>query len=114
MAHPEDSQEAHCGTLRTMRNGRIQATYIYDDGKRYYATHTYDNRIDAEGWLSNERKLIELGEWSPPETRAALKAVAGVTLREYSEQWMTHRDLTPKTRPLYTRATRQPDTARAG
>ncbi len=91
------------GTLRTMRNGRIQASYIYDDGKRYYATHTYDNRTDAEGWLANERKLIELGEWSPPETRAALKTVAGVTLREYSEQWMKHRDLTPKTRALYMR-----------
>jgi integrase len=86
-----------------MRNGHIQASYMYDDGRRYYATHTYDNRTDAEGWLANERKLIELGEWSPPESRAALKAVAGVTLREYSERWMQHRDLTPKTHALYTR-----------
>jgi hypothetical protein len=75
------------GTLRSMRNGRIQASYVYDDGRRYYATHTYDSRTDAEGWLANERKLIELGEWSPPEGRAALKALAGVTLREYSEHW---------------------------
>jgi integrase len=87
-----------------MRNGRVQASYIYDgDGKRYYALHTYDNRTDAEGWLANERKLMELGEWSPPESRAALKALTGVTLREYSEQWMKHRDLTPKTHALYTR-----------
>jgi integrase len=86
-----------------MRNGRVQASYTYDDGKRYYATHTYDNRTDAEGWLANERKLIELGEWSPPQSRTALKALAGVTLREYTEQWMQHRDLTPKTRALYTR-----------
>ena len=89
------------GTLRVMRNGRVQASYIYDDGKRYYATHTYDNRTDAEGWLANERKLTELGAWSPPEFRAALKAVAGVTLREYAEQWLKHRDLTPKTHALY-------------
>jgi Phage integrase, N-terminal SAM-like domain len=47
--------------------------------------------------------LIELGEWSPPGSRAALKALAGVTLREYSEHWMRDRDLTPKTRALYTR-----------
>jgi integrase len=91
------------GTLRTMRNGRVQASYIYDDGRRYYATHTYDSRTDAEGWLANERKLIELGEWSPPESRAALKALAGVTLREYAEHWMAQRDLTPKTRSLYAR-----------
>ncbi|SRR5689334_165033 len=91
------------GTLRTMRNGRVQASYVYDDGRRYYATHTYDNRTDAEGWLSNERKLIELGEWSPPEARAKLEALRGVTLREYAEEWLKHRDLTPKTQALYVR-----------
>jgi hypothetical protein len=36
-----------------MRNGRIQASYIADDGRRYYATHTYDSRMDAEGRLAN-------------------------------------------------------------
>jgi hypothetical protein len=76
---------------------------VYDDGRRYFATHTYDNRTHAEGWLANERKLIELGEWSPPDGRAALKVLAGVTLREYAEQWVKHRDLTPKTHALYTR-----------
>lgn len=92
------------GTLRTMRNKRIQASYIYDgDGKRYYALHTYVSRTDAEGWLANERKLMELGEWSPPESRAALKTLAGVTLREYADRWMEQRDVTPKTRSLYTR-----------
>jgi integrase len=87
-----------------MRNGSIQASYIYDgDGKRYYAIHTYDSKMDAEGWLASERRLIEMGEWSPPESRAKLRALAGVTLREYAKQWMEHRDLTPKTRSLYTR-----------
>jgi integrase len=103
MATQKTARRRSFGTLRTMRNGHIQASYMYDDGRRYYATHTYDNRTDAEGWLANERKLIELGEWSPPESRAALKAVAGVTLREYSERWILHRDLTPKTHALYMR-----------
>ncbi len=84
-----------------MRNGRVQASYIADDGHRYYAAHTYDTRVDAEGWLSNERKLIELGGWSPPESRAAAKAVAGITVGEYAEKWLTQRDLTPKTAALY-------------
>jgi integrase len=100
------------GTLRTMRSERVQASYVYDDGKRYYATHTYDNRTDAEGWLANERKLIELGEWSPPESRAELKTLKGVTVREYAENWldpeyrlhrMPDRPLMPKTHSLYTR-----------
>jgi hypothetical protein len=37
-----------------MRNGRVQASYVYDDGRRYYATHTYDSRTDAgDGWRTN-------------------------------------------------------------
>jgi integrase len=84
-----------------MRNGRIQASYIADNGCRYYATHTYDTRLDAEGWLANERKLIELGEWTPPEGRAATKAIASVTVREYADRWLAERDLAPKTRALY-------------
>ncbi|WP_460356375.1 site-specific integrase [Mycobacterium sp. ZZG] len=84
-----------------MRNGRVQASYVYDDGHRYYATHTYDSRMDAEAWLASERRLIELGEWTPPESREVAKADAGTTLREYASRWMEHRDLTPKTRALY-------------
>jgi integrase len=84
-----------------MRNGRIQASYVHEDGHRYYATHTFDAKMDAEGWLANERKLIDLGEWSPPEVRAKAKVLAGITLREYADQWLAHRDLTPKTRSLY-------------
>lgn len=91
------------GKLRTLRSGRIQASYVTADGRRHYAPNTYTTKMDAEGWLSNERKLIELGEWTPPEARAALKSVAGLTLREYADRWMKHRDLTPKTRALYTR-----------
>jgi integrase len=91
------------GKLRILRSGRIQASYVTADGRRYYAPNTYTTKMDAEGWLSNERKLIELGEWTPPEARAALISVAGVTLREYADRWMEHRDLTPKTRALYTR-----------
>lgn len=92
------------GTLRTQRSGRIQASYICPlDGQRYNALHTYDSKTDAEGWLAAERKLIELGEWTPPAERAKRQEAAGVTLREYADYWMKHRDLTPKTEALYTR-----------
>lgn len=103
MATKKSARRRSFGTLRTMRSGRVQASYIAEDGRRYYSLHTYDSRTDAEGWLANERKLMELGEWSPPESRAALKVLTGVTLREYAEQWMAQRDLTPKTRALYNR-----------
>jgi integrase len=85
-----------------MRNGHVQASYIADDGKRYYATHTFDNRTDAEGWLANERRLIQLGGWSPPASRAKLQAP--LTLRDYTYEWMKHRVLSPKTQELYRRS----------
>lgn len=84
-----------------MRNGRVQASYVHTDGRRYYATHTFDARMDAEGWLANERKLIDLGEWTPPEDRDAAKAVRTITVREYADTWLPQRDLAPKTRHLY-------------
>jgi integrase len=87
------------GTLRNMRSGRIQASYTADDGRLYYCAHTFGTRMDAEGWLQAERKLIDRGEWTPPEMRA--KAITYVTFREYAETWLTQRDLTPKTRLLY-------------
>ncbi|WP_046318319.1 site-specific integrase [Mycobacterium sp. UM_Kg1] len=89
------------GKLRTLRSGRIQASYVHDDGRRYYAPSTYTTKMDAEGWLSNERKLIELGEWTPPESRQAARAARTVSVRDYAETWLSQRDLTPKTRHLY-------------
>ncbi|AQT79314.1 site-specific integrase [Mycolicibacterium litorale] len=84
-----------------MRSGSIQASYVHEDGRRYYAPHTFTAKMDAEGWLSNERKLIELGEWTPPEDRQAVKSVRSITVSEYAAKWLSERDLAPKTRHLY-------------
>lgn len=89
------------GTLRTMRSGSVQASYLHDDGRRYYAPHTFIAKMDAEGWLAGERKLIEIGEWTPPEDRQAAKSVRSITLGEYVDKWLVERDLAPKTRHLY-------------
>jgi integrase len=98
---PKTTRRRAWGTLRTMRNGTTQASYVTADGQRYYATHTYLLRMDAERWLSDEKKLIDMGEWTPPESRAAAKAARTITVREYAEQWLPQRVLTPKTRQLY-------------
>lgn len=71
-----------------MRNGDTQASYTGSDGRMYYAAHTFETRMDAERWLSNERKLIDMGEWTPPETRAAAKVARTVTVREYANKWL--------------------------
>lgn len=89
------------GTLRTMRSGRVQASYLHSDGRRYYAPHTFTTKMDAEGWLANERKLIEIGEWTPPEARQAANVARSITVRDYAAKWLSERDLAPKTRHLY-------------
>lgn len=84
-----------------MRNGAVQASYIAEDGNRYYALRTYDNKMDAEAWLASEKRIVDSGEWTPPEARAAAKLAASVTLRSYAETWMAQRELAVKTRHLY-------------
>lgn len=34
------------------------------------APTTFTAKIDVEGWLHEERRLIEANEWSPPKYRA--------------------------------------------
>ncbi|AOT24955.1 integrase [Mycobacterium phage Kalpine] len=97
------AQRRGWGSLKTQRSGRIQASYVNpQDGIRYYALHTYDSRMDAEAWLANEKRLIEMETWTPPETRAKQAAANSVTLQEYMEKWIAERDLTESTRSLYT------------
>lgn len=89
------------GTVRRRGGGEIQASYIGPDGNRYYAPVRYSAKVDAEGWLSAERKLIELGEWKPPAERAAQRAADLIVFRAYATRWLAERDLSPKTRWNY-------------
>ena len=91
------------GKLRQLPSGRWQASYLdpAGSGVRYTAPHTFDAKIDAEGWLSGERRLIELGGWKPPSERAETKAAALVKFRDFADQWLAERSLTPKTKALY-------------
>lgn len=91
------------GTLRQLPSGRYQARYRDPSGSNvlHNAPTTFDAKIDAEGWLAAERRLIQLGEWTPPATREEKKAAALVSLRAYADQWLAERKLTPKTRALY-------------
>ncbi|HEX2904634.1 MAG TPA: site-specific integrase, partial [Jatrophihabitans sp.] len=88
------------GYVRRLPSKRWQASYIGPDTARHSAPATFDTRGDAEGWLSAEGRLIELGTWSPPQHRTAT-ANQVVTLTEYSAAWMADRDLKPRTRVHY-------------
>src|SRR6516162_6654676 len=74
------------GELRTIGSGRIQASYVCpSDGLRYNAPHTYDNRMDAESWLADEKRLIDQGMWTPPAEGAKKRARSTITVEEYAK-----------------------------
>jgi integrase len=83
------------GRLRRLPSGRWQAAYTGPDLKLHQAPHTFASDVAAEGWLAGERKKIDLGTWGSVERSV------GITLRAYTDQWMAHRQLRPRTRALY-------------
>ena len=73
------------------REKRWHASYVGPDGCRHKAPSTFGVKIDAEGWLARERRLIDLNAWTPPSQRAALERAKGVALAEYGPPWIEQR-----------------------
>lgn len=92
------------GWLRRLPSGRWHASYIdpHNGVTRHNAPRTYTEKIDAEGWLSTERRLVELGTWTPPAQRAAQRKAKVLTLGAYGDTWIKERRLTERTRQEYT------------
>lgn len=89
------------GWIRRLPSGRLQASYIGPDTIRHTAPKTFTARMDAEHWLSNERRLIERDEWTPPRERAAERKARAITVGEYADRWIEHRNVKPRTRSMY-------------
>ncbi len=90
------------GTLRKLPSKRWQASYVGPDLGRHSAPHTFGNKMDAEGWLAQERALTAGVDWVAPGRRAELKErLAPPTFGEYAQQWLADRPLKPRTREGY-------------
>jgi integrase len=87
------------GRIRQGRSKRWEAAYIGPDNALHHAPATFVAKIDAEAWLAEERRLISVGAWTPPEHRGAL--TINVTLAAYAEPWLADRTLKPRTREHY-------------
>lgn len=83
------------GRVRQLPSGRYQAAYIGPDGVLHKAPRTYDAEHDAEGWIADERRKIDLGTWGAVERSDA------VTLRTYADRWIEQRNLRPRTKAHY-------------
>ncbi|MDQ3527473.1 MAG: site-specific integrase [Actinomycetota bacterium] len=97
------------GNVRQLPSGRWQAFYRYAE-QRHKAHTTFETKMDAEGWLVDERRQIERDDWTPPEARRqaaqeAERARRANTFEAYARAWLTGRhDLRPTTRASYTTA----------
>ncbi len=89
------------GTIRKCSSGNLQASYIGPDHRRHYAPETYSVRSRAEGWLHQERKLIENSDWTPPASRIGKLAKSGVTLADYGQRWIDEKNIKERTRMHY-------------
>jgi len=88
------------GSIRRLPSGRYQATYSAPNGsgRQVLAPHTFLTRLDAEGWLTDQSRLISRGEWR--DTTAAPATIVE-TFGQYAARWLSARDLKPRTAELY-------------
>lgn len=108
------SRKRGFGRIQTLPSGRVRARYSGPDGALHNAPTTFDTRLDAEAWLTDERRLISAGTWTSPTARLeAARTVAVVveatrmpTFTKYATTWIAERKvkgrpLAPRTRDHY-------------
>lgn len=89
MATKKRKRRETFGQIDKLPSGRYRARYLGDDGERYSAPQTFDTVTDARAFLASVQTDMSRGEWTSPLARAAAKAAASTTLREYAETWLT-------------------------
>jgi integrase len=90
------------GYVRRLPSKKWHASYVGPDLARHNAPKTYTAKIDAEGWLRDELRLIESDAWTPPAgRRAALEAGRPPTLEAFAAGWLNSKTLRPRTRAHY-------------
>ena len=86
------------GEISRLPSGRYRARYTRPDRNRHSAPVTFVARIDAEGWLVEQERLISRGEWRPL-TRQLRDTPA--LMGEYAALVVGRRRLRPATVALY-------------
>ena len=87
------------GEISRLPSGRYRARYTGPDANRHSAPVTFVARIDAEGWLVEQERLISRGEWRP--LTGQLRDTP-ILMGEYAALVVGRRRLRPTTqRPLF-------------
>lgn len=101
------------GRIHQLPSKRYRARYTGPDTRVHNASHTFDTKLDAEAWLTDERRLISAGTWSSPAARATAERQAEADRQSnrfdsYAWLWLGGRhDLRPSTRTAYTSSLRR-------
>lgn len=106
-ASPKKNTRRGFGSIKRERNGRFSASYADPEGRSYIdrngnpkvvrhnAPSTFQTRVDAEGWLTDERRRISAGTWTSPAQRRAAKLAEEAsrlpTFANYATQWVAGR-----------------------
>jgi integrase len=91
------------GEVDALPSGRFRARYTGPDGARHSAPITFVARIDAEGWLADQERMISRGEWEPPSRQVR---EVPLLLGEYAAAVVGRRRLRPATVALYAKLLR--------
>lgn len=58
------------GAVGQLKSGRFRARYSHPETTAWVnASDTFPSKIDADGWLADERRLMDLETWISPEAR---------------------------------------------
>lgn len=84
------------GSIRKLSSGRFQARYKGANEKPYTAPSTFATKEEAEGFLFQVSRALELGTWEPPELVQARRKRNSTTVSAYFELLIV-REAYPKT-----------------
>lgn len=85
------------GSISRLPSGRYRARYTGPDLAWHNAPHTYGSKVDAEGWLAAERRLIDLDQWTPPKERSKRRETSSRTVADAVADYISARDVRPGT-----------------
>lgn len=74
------------GTVRKKGN-RFYVEYTGLDGKQHTPGRSFPTATDAAGWLAGEKRLMDLGTWTPPAQRAIEATYTATTVSQWLEQF---------------------------
>lgn len=63
-------------SVRKLPSGRFQGRFTGPDGVEYPGPTTFSTKARARAWEAAERRLVELGAWTPPKAREAAQRAA--------------------------------------